>query len=298
MKLEQLVMFKAVADFGSLSQASQALHKTQPAISQGIRQLESILNVQLFSRAAYRLTLTQAGKAVYQHAQRLLDEAASLKQAANNIAAGNEISITIAIEAAFDLKGILPLLESVQSQFPNTQIVLKQEYLSGALDLLQKKLATLCISPAEGGVFHQGNFECHLLNSGVLVNVASPRLVARHPQLATRTELINEYQIVVQDSGSGTRDRDFGVQVGQRRWYVNDYATKRMLIESGMGWGKLPGNYAEQGLQNGSLVKLQLTDIQNEIKLHYQIMKNKDQTLGPVAQTLWERFRAYTFNQF
>lgn len=296
MKLDQIEMFKAVADLGSLSRASNVLHKTQPAISQGIRQLESSLNVELFSRADYRLTLTQAGKSIYQHAQRVLNESVALKQAADNIVAGNEISITLAIEAAFDLKRILPLLERVQNQFPNTQIVLKQEYLSGALDLLEQRKAAMCISPAEGSFFHEGHYDCHLLNSGVLINVASPRLLKKHAQINQSKDLIDEYQIVVQDSGSSTIDRDFGVQTGQRTWYVNDYATKRMLIESGMGWGRLPANYADPGIQNGNLVKLQLTDIQNEIKLNYQIMKNKEQTLGPVALTLWERFKSYNFN--
>lgn len=298
MKLDQLETFKAVADLGSLKKASAALHKTQPAISQSIRQLESLLNIELFSRAEYRLTLTPAGKKIYQHTQRLLAEAFALKQAANNISAGNEISITLAIEASFDLKGILPLLENVQHQFPDTQIILKQEYLSGAIDLLEQNKAELCISSAEGNLFHRGNFKCHSLNTGTLINVSSPRLLARHPQLSDSSELIDEYQVIVQGSGTSSINRDFGVQVGQRSWYVNDYATKLMLIESGMGWGRLPANYTEQGIQNGRLVELQLTDTQNEIKLHYQIMKNQEQTLGPVAQTLWERFKAYTFNQF
>ena len=55
MKLEQLSMFVTVAQVGSLSEASALLHKTQPAISQGIKQLENTLNFALFSRNGYRL---------------------------------------------------------------------------------------------------------------------------------------------------------------------------------------------------------------------------------------------------
>ena len=55
MTLEQLKMLKHVAELGSLKNASEKLFKTQPAISQGIKQLEAQLGLQLFNREGYRL---------------------------------------------------------------------------------------------------------------------------------------------------------------------------------------------------------------------------------------------------
>lgn len=296
MKLEQLSVFQSVAELGSLRQASDSLYKTQPAISQSIKQLEITLGVTLFNRSGYRLALTDEGKALYQHALRVLDEANALRNMARHITAGNETSITLATEASFDLKGIMPLLAKVQSQFPNTQIVLRQEYISGALEALQQQKATFCLSPFNSNFLQNSQVEMHALNSGRLVNVASPQLIARHHDLDTSAELINEYQIVVQDSGKGSTNKNWGVQDGQRCWYVNDFATKKMLIESGMGWGKLPDHQIQQSIENGNLIELQLSDIENTVTFDYYIIKNKKQLLGPVAQTLWEQFKAYTFN--
>ena len=59
MTLEQLKMLKQVAELGSLKSASATLFKTQPAISQGIKQLEAQLGLQLFNRQGYRLSLTE-----------------------------------------------------------------------------------------------------------------------------------------------------------------------------------------------------------------------------------------------
>src|SRR6187549_560348 len=134
MTLDQLIMFKTVAEAGSLRAASEHLHKTQPAISQGIRQLESQLELVLFNRNGYRLVLTDEGKKIFQHAQRLLNEAAEIKQVAKHLANGNEASITLAFEASFDLTRILPILEITQNEFPNTQIIIRQEYVTGAID--------------------------------------------------------------------------------------------------------------------------------------------------------------------
>ena len=296
MKLEQLTMFQSVAELGSLSKASVRLHKTQPAISQSIKQLETTLGVTLFNRSAYRLTLTDEGKVLYQQTLRVLDEANSLRNIAHNIASGNETSITLATEATYNLKGIVPILANVQKQFPNTQLILKQEYLTGALEALLQQNATFCLSPLTPDLQQNNQIDRHMLSSGRLVNVASPQLIARHPRLHTSTELINEYQIVVQDSGKGSLNKSWGVQDGQRCWYVNDFATKKMLIESGMGWGKLPGHHIQRSIENGKLVQLQLSDTDNSITFDYYIIKNKKQYLGPVAQALWEQFKNYTIN--
>ena len=75
-----------------------------------------------------------------------------------------------------------------------------------------------------------------------LVNVASPGLLARFRDLHNVEQLKDAYQIVVRDSGQWTAGREFGVQEGQRKWFVNDYAMKKALIMSGMGWGKLPSH--------------------------------------------------------
>lgn len=297
MTLDQLMMLRAVADCGSLRGASEVLHKTQPAISQGIRQLESQLGITLFNRDAYRLTLTVSGKSIYQHALRLLNEAATIKQVAKHLSSGNEATVTLAFEASFDLTQILPLLEITQNEFPNTQIILRQEYLTGAIETLGTGVADIVISPVDIGVPQSGQMEQTLLHQGKLVDVASPRLLLRHPNLTFSSELLNEYQIIVQDTGKGTKNIEYGVQDGQRRWYVNDFHTKKMLILSGMGWGKLPDYLIASELDNGALARFKLQDKQNEVSLSYYAIKMKNNLLGPVASKLWKHLSFYREQQ-
>src|SRR5882672_2357517 len=59
---DQLVAFLAVAGEGTFTAASAALHKSQPAVSKLVRNLEDELGVQLFDREQYRATLTDAGR--------------------------------------------------------------------------------------------------------------------------------------------------------------------------------------------------------------------------------------------
>ena len=296
MTLEQLNMLVVLADTGTLKQASAKLHKTQPAISQGIKQLESQLNISLFDRSAYRLTLTIAGQKIYHHAMRTLKEASELKQLSIHLARGEEPQVTVAMNASFDIKLIIPILESVQTQFPQTQIVLKQEYISGAIESVEEKRADIAITTVDPVKLELGKLNAKWLNQGYLINVASPKLIERHPRLSSATELLNEYQIVVQDSGQSSQGKQFSVQTGQRCWYVNDFTTKQTLIKSGMGWGRLPDSTIEEDIAAGNLVPLQLTDLKTELALNYHAVKHKEQIFGPVAESLWQALITLSLN--
>src|SRR5581483_10140494 len=80
MELYQLRTFAAVAELGSLTQAAERLHLSQPAASSQIKLLEEELGVRLFERKPSGLALTKAG-------QSLLPEIQKLIATANNVVA-------------------------------------------------------------------------------------------------------------------------------------------------------------------------------------------------------------------
>jgi len=288
MTLEQLKMLINVAELGSLKDASEVLFKTPPAISQGIKQLEAQLGLPLFNRQGYRLVLTNNGKQVYQHALRLLNEAEQIKQLASFLTVGNEATVTIAIEASYDLKRILPVLEMTQSEFPHTQIILRQEYINGALEAVKSEQADLALTTINNLVLQSGKYDANRLYQGNLCNVAAPKFMHRHPELTLVTELKDEYQIVVQDSGQSSQGISYSVQTGQRCWYVNDFSTKKTLIMSGIGWGRLPDYMIQAELDAKTLIAISLDDFDTRVALNYQAIKLKSRLLGPVATKLWQ----------
>jgi DNA-binding transcriptional LysR family regulator len=72
MTLEQLRIFVAVAEREHVTQAAQALHLTQSAVSSAISALEARHDVLLFKRIGRRVALTEAGKLFLSEAQALL----------------------------------------------------------------------------------------------------------------------------------------------------------------------------------------------------------------------------------
>jgi DNA-binding transcriptional LysR family regulator len=78
MQLYQLRMFAAVAEFGSLTQASERLNVSQPAASAQIKALEKEFGIALFERKHDGLRLTRAGTALLPEIKNILAAAAGL----------------------------------------------------------------------------------------------------------------------------------------------------------------------------------------------------------------------------
>lgn len=73
LRLPHLETFARAAECGSFTAAAQALRLTQAAVSQRVQALERELGTALFERTGGRVLLTDAGRRLYDFAQRILD---------------------------------------------------------------------------------------------------------------------------------------------------------------------------------------------------------------------------------
>lgn len=85
MEIAELDAFKAIVDYGSVTQAAIRLNRAQSSISFRIKTLESRLDTKLFERAGRGITMTVEGKELYSYASQILElvarAQASLSQA-------------------------------------------------------------------------------------------------------------------------------------------------------------------------------------------------------------------------
>ncbi|KWF72025.1 LysR family transcriptional regulator [Burkholderia pseudomultivorans] len=80
MKLHQLRALVAVARSGSIHEAARTLHLTQPAVTRSLRDLEDELGLMLVVRSSSGVTLTDAGRAMLQRAELVVNEVARTEQ--------------------------------------------------------------------------------------------------------------------------------------------------------------------------------------------------------------------------
>ncbi|MDB5762678.1 MAG: hypothetical protein JWQ21_1673 [Herminiimonas sp.] len=87
-KLRPLAGFVLAAHHGSFSLAANELAMTQPAFSQMIRELESVIGVQLFERTTRRVALSEAGRQLLSMVERPLDDLEDAWRYIRDIAGG------------------------------------------------------------------------------------------------------------------------------------------------------------------------------------------------------------------
>ena len=72
MEIRQLEYFHEIAATGSINEAARRLNMSQPPLSYQIKQLEAELKVKLFERTRAGVTLTEAGKLLYDRTENIL----------------------------------------------------------------------------------------------------------------------------------------------------------------------------------------------------------------------------------
>lgn len=83
LKLSQLQVLIAVADYGSFSEAALQLQLSQSAVSYAITTLEEELGISLFSRGRYGAHLTPVGEQIVDRARQMLYLMADIVKQAN-----------------------------------------------------------------------------------------------------------------------------------------------------------------------------------------------------------------------
>lgn len=282
---DQLIAFVTVVSAGTFSAASKQLHKTQPAISKLIRNLEDELGLTLFDRTHYRPSLTDHGRRFHARALALVTETEALRSYGRQLAGAPESEVELVLEAITPLTLILPILSRVQLRFPTLRYVLRTERMGGVLEALHEGSAHLVVAPATG--LDRRRIMAKRLCEVRIVPVARfNHPLALGPSPAP-VELLREYpQIVLGDSARTELARDLNLIEGGRRWSVTEIEAKRELIVAGMGWGGLPEHVAAGPLERGELVRLVVREFEVE-SLELSVLRRRDREIGVVGDALW-----------
>ncbi len=128
MKLQQLRYFCEVARQGlSISKAATALHTSQPGVSKQLRLLEEELGLSVFTRNRNRVSeLTPAGKALLAVAQRMLDDAETLKRLAQDFGSEKSGSLTVLTTHTQARYALPAVVKRFTAQYPDVRLNVRQ----------------------------------------------------------------------------------------------------------------------------------------------------------------------------
>ena len=129
MDINQLEVFLAVAQEKSFSRAAEALHRTQPAVSQAIRRLEAELNEALFDRSSKDGTLTAAGRVLFDFAQQMMNLRHHAHSAIRELRDLHRGKLSLGANE-YTVMCLLPLIPIFRARHPHIKIEVKRSLAS------------------------------------------------------------------------------------------------------------------------------------------------------------------------
>ncbi|WP_158808275.1 LysR family transcriptional regulator [Beijerinckia sp. L45] len=256
---DQLRVFLAVVEAGTLAGAARRLGRATSAISYAIDNLEAVLGIKVFTRETTRKPqLSEAGRAVLVEARALAHGFDKLRARVKGLSGGLEAEVRLVVDVMLPTVLLVDTLKAFQTTFPTVPIRLHVEALGAVSQLVLDGVADLGV----GGplLIEAEGLEFIPFKGLTLIPVAAPGhplAKANVPVGAAREHV----QLVLTDRSTLTAGRDFGV-FAVETWRLADLGAKHALLLAGVGWGSMPEPMVREDIAGGRLVALDLPDCQ------------------------------------
>lgn len=269
MTFDQLEMLEAVILHGNYRTASEYLHKSQPSLSVGIKNLEEEFGITLFDRSEYRSQLTDQGKVFYQWARQCLESFRSLNVVGREM--GKKLvepSIHIVLDPLIEFENIEAIFETCLGPKIPTELKIRSEILGRGMELVINKEVNFAIGTINKSHPEIESFPFKKID---MIPVAVKKVAENYK---------NFPQIVIQSPDS------VGELSKGPKCYVSDHNMKTKLITGGFGWGRLAKHEIENDYKSKKLIAIKDPQVR---AIHFELcaMRNINMPMGPLAKKIW-----------
>lgn len=184
MDWDGLRYFLAVARTSKVSEAGRRLGVEHSTVSRRIRQLEQEIATVLFDKSRrYGYVLTEAGRNLLQHAEKMESELLNAQQQISVFEEDLSGNIRVAATEGFGVHMLTPLAVDFQKQYPKTslEVMAFQRFVDQS-----RREADIFITIDRP---LRGNYVYRLLSDYKLRLYASPQYLKRHPLIKTTVDL-------------------------------------------------------------------------------------------------------------
>lgn len=121
-RLRAFEVFTTVVSRGGFARAGDALETSPANITRYVNELEAYLGARLLNRTSRRLSLTEAGEALYERARAILEEIAEAEAAASANVAEPQGRLRINAPLSFGVLHLAPLWPKFMALYPRVEL--------------------------------------------------------------------------------------------------------------------------------------------------------------------------------
>jgi DNA-binding transcriptional LysR family regulator len=289
MDIDEVRTFLAIAETGGFTRAGQRLHRSQPAISRRVEQLEHELGVRLFDRMRGRARLTEAGRVFLPHAEAALAALKDGHDAVRDLQAGPRGTISLALVGTLADTRIVDSLRRFARRADKVRLELRTASSAEVTDLVRRGDATLGLRYFTSD--RPDLVERSAGGEAMLVIAARDHRLARRRRLRAR-DLAGERWIGFPPTPG---DRDSSGHLLARQLVragldaadvtlIDSLTAQRRLAEAGFGLALVPESSVRDELRQGTLVALDVPAMRTTIPI--TALHRRNGYLSPAATTL------------
>jgi len=280
--INQLEVLVAVAREQSFSRAADALHRTQPAVSQAIRRLEQEIGEQLFDRSSKDGTLTAAGTVLVEYAQQMLNLRHSAQGAIKELKDLQRGKLTLSANE-YTVMYLLPVLPVFRARHPHVKIEVKRS-------LASRIPSEVLGRSVEVGIVSYKPSDPAISSIPVLMDeislIVAPDHPLAHKQVVSVRELGAE-SFIAHNVPSPYRERV--VRTFEKHKTPLNISMEmptleaiKRLVEQRMGVALIPRLTAQTEISRGQVAALTVREMRLERRLH--LIHRKGATLSHAAR--------------
>jgi DNA-binding transcriptional LysR family regulator len=254
-QFEEMRTFVRIVEAGSISQAAEQLGIAKSGVSRRLTDLEGRLGVRLINRTTRRSSLTEAGRAYYAGAVKLLADVAELDAATADAEASLSGRLRLAVPLSFGLAHLAPAIDEFLREHPGLELDI--DFSDRHVDLVERGV-DLAIRIAQ---LKDSNLQARRLCPIRLLLCASPDYLEAHGRPEHPDDLQNHRVLrYAASGGSALRlpDGDGGEVLVQTEAPIiaNNGDFLRDMASAGQGITLIPSFIAWQALALGDLVEI------------------------------------------
>lgn len=285
---EQIKAFVAVAEAGSFSAAARKLNKHRTTLGQVISNLEIEVNMTLFDRSNKFPVLTADGQALFRHAKSLHDSSIAFESLCLTVESGIESDITIYHSDLIPTELICAVMQETRRAFPHVNVHWLSRYAKDAREDLisgEADMAVVLIDAESRGA--SASEYIHLI-SLPFVAVAHPKLLPCAKQTTNIRELKKYRQLLLEEYFES--DIQHTIAVSPMVQTVKNANVLKGLLSIQEGWTVLPKHMVRDELASGSLVELDIEELNTEVRFPVGIWYMNEAQSGPVRSAIIKAF--------
>lgn len=284
MTLRQLEIFLAVARARSFRRAADRVALSQPALSQQIKELERELATAVFDRLGRTVELTEAGRVLEEHAQRVFATLQGAHEAIGELRGLDRGALRLGGSTTPGIYLLPRLLGRFKARHPGIEVSLR---IGNTREIEERVRATEVDLALVGGHltgFRETCVEASLVDRLVLI------VPPRHPWARRRAitpERLREECLLVREEGSATRRvtetalERAGIRMGSSLELGHTEAIKQG-VRAGLGVAFV-SHYAVRGeVASGQLRVVGVRGV--AIQRHFHVIRHEAKSLTPTVR--------------